>query len=148
MVFLMVYVGAIAVLFLFVVMMLNVRVVEWSESLIKYVPIGFIIGLVFLGEILLVIQEKGVDSISTGLSDFVSSTIWLNSEVTVTNIGVIGMVLYTQYCTVFVVSGLVLLVAMIGAIVLTSYKRQDVRRQDIVSQISKDFSKAIISYNG
>nr|BBD14160.1 NADH dehydrogenase subunit 6 [Ophirina amphinema] len=147
MVFLMVYVGAIAVLFLFVVMMLNVRIVEWSESLIKYVPIGLAIGFVFFGEIFLVLQEAGSgSSVSTSDLAFFGHTLnshWLESSITITNIGAIGMVLYTQYATVFIISGLVLLVAMIGAIVLTVYKRRDVRRQDIVSQIAKDFNEAI-----
>ena len=137
MLFLVVYVGAIAVLFLFVVMMLNVRITELNESILRYIPIGGIILLIFLFEILSVINGDLVPFFSSKLfvldSDYISLnhnlniTFWSNQINPLTNVASLGEVLYTYYVYCFMVASLILLVAMIGAILLTMRKRMNVR---------------------
>jgi len=134
MIFIVVYVGAIAVLFLFVVMMLNIKLTESTESTLKYIPIGGLIGLIFLSEICLMIQ-----------SEFLPSYLnlnynWLSPELT--NIESIGYVFYTYYTMFFLLAAMILLVAMIGAITLTMQHSQNVKRQQIFQQLSRDFNKA------
>lgn len=134
MIFIVVYVGAIAVLFLFVVMMLNIKLTESTESTLKYIPIGGLIGLIFLSEICLMIQ-----------SEFLPSYLdlnynWLKPELT--NIESIGYVFYTYYTMFFLLAAMILLVAMIGAITLTMQHSQNVKRQQIFQQLSRDFNKA------
>lgn len=129
MILIIVYVGAVAVLFLFVVMMLDINMAELKEGFTRYLPIGGLIGAVLFAEILF---GLGV----LGSSDTVKS---LNQaglqSLGVDNTRAIGRVLYTQYFYVFQVAGLVLLVAMIGAIVLTLRHRPGVRRQKISEQL-------------
>jgi NADH-quinone oxidoreductase subunit J len=145
MLFLVVYVGAIAVLFLFVVMMLNVRITELNESILRYIPIGGIILLIFLFEILSVINGDLVPFFSSKLfvldSDYISLnhnlniTFWSNQINPLTNVASLGEVLYTYYVYCFMVASLILLVAMIGAILLTMRKRMNVRKQEIFDQV-------------
>ena len=145
MLFLVVYVGAIAVLFLFVVMMLNVRITELNESILRYIPIGGIILLIFLFEILSVINGDLVPFFSSKLfvldSDYISLnhnlniTFWSNQINPLTNVASLGEVLYTYYVYCFMVASLILLVAMIGAILLTMRKRTNVRKQEIFDQV-------------
>jgi NADH-quinone oxidoreductase subunit J len=122
-----VYVGAVAVLFLFVVMMLDVDFVELKQGFANYLPFGALVGLVLLGEIGLVAaglkagEAAGFDP-SPGAD---------------TNAEAIGAVLYTDYIMLFQLSGLILLVAMIGAIVLTLRHRPGVRRQDVGAQVGR-----------
>ena len=145
MLFLVVYVGAIAVLFLFVVMMLNVRITELNESILRYIPIGGVILLIFLFEILSVINGDLVPFFSSKLfvldSDYISLnhnlniTFWSNQINPLTNVASLGEVLYTYYVYCFMVASLILLVAMIGAILLTMRKRTNVRKQEIFDQV-------------
>jgi NADH-quinone oxidoreductase subunit J len=132
MILVIVYVGAVAVLFLFVVMMLDINLVELREGFLKYLPVGAMIGVVLLAEILLGLGVLGAGS---------STMLALNKQgaqvLAVDNTRAIGLVLYTQYFYLFQVAGLVLLVAMIGAIVLTLRTRPGVRRQKIGDQISR-----------
>nr|YP_007890643.1 NADH dehydrogenase subunit 6 [Jakoba bahamiensis]AGH24137.1 NADH dehydrogenase subunit 6 [Jakoba bahamiensis] len=139
MVFIMIYVGAIAVLFLFVVMMLNVRLVEFNINMLKYLPLGGIIALIFVFEIFLVINNELVES----KSNIVGYINWSENIETITNIDSLGRLIYTEYFYLFLLAGMILLVAMIGAIVLTMYRRAQIKRQNIYSQVSRDFNKTI-----
>ena len=119
-----VYVGAVAVLFLFVIMMLDVDFVELREGFMQYLPIGLVIGGIFVFELLLVV---GGWVINPGTTKAITSAIPAN----VSNTEALGLVLYTKYIHYFQLSGMVLLVAMIGAIVLTLRHKASVKRQDI-----------------
>jgi len=140
--FVIVYAGAIAILILFVVMMLNIRLVELVDNTTRYVPIGFIIGIVLLTQ-LWIIVEKEIPNNWAGISqiDYVHT---LSEK---TNIESIGDVLYTEYYIYFIVSSLVLLVAMIGAIVLTLSHEEEVRRQDLFCQIQSDHTSIVSRSN-
>lgn len=123
----MVYVGAVAVLFLFVVMMLDVDFVELKQGFLSYAPMGGIIaGILFIEMITL-----GAAYFSDGGRPLVKA------DTQMTNLEAFGAVLYTQYAGAFEAAGFVLLVAMVGAIVLTLRDREGVRRQDAVKQMSR-----------
>ena len=119
-----VYVGAVAVLFLFVIMMLDVDFVELREGFLEYLPIGLVIGGIFLVELLLV---AGGWVINPGTVKQITAAIPTN----VSNTEALGLVLYTKYIHYFQIAGMVLLVAMIGAIVLTLRHKAYIKRQDI-----------------
>lgn len=125
-----VYVGAIAILFLFVVMMLNIKLVEYIENTSRYVPIGFIIGIIFIYEMYKLVSEEIISGPLEGEKTAEYIKIW-----TQTNIGEIGSILYTEYVVWFIVASMILLVAMLGAIVLTLGHGEGIKRQDIYSQI-------------
>ena len=127
MILIVVYVGAVAVLFLFVIMMLDVDFAELRQGFIEYLPVGLLIGAVFLAELLLL---AGGWAINPAITKAITSPIPSN----VTNTEALGLVLYTKYIHFFQLSGLVLLVAMIGAIVLTLRHKPSVKRQDIPTQ--------------
>ena len=124
MILIVVYVGAVAVLFLFVIMMLDVDFSELREGFLEYMPIGLVIGGVFLFELLLTV---GFWVINPATSKGITSAIPSN----VSNTEALGLVLYTTYIHYFQLAGMVLLVAMIGAIVLTLRHKANVKRQDI-----------------
>jgi NADH-quinone oxidoreductase subunit J len=124
MILVVVYVGAVAVLFLFVIMMLDVDFAELREGFSDYLPIGLVIGGVFMVELLLVGASW---AINPGTAKAITAAIPTN----VTNTEALGLVLYTRYIYYFQIAGLVLLVAMIGAIVLTLRHKANVKRQDI-----------------
>jgi NADH-quinone oxidoreductase subunit J len=124
MILIVVYVGAVAVLFLFVIMMLDVDFAELREGFIDYLPIGLVIGGVFMVELLLV---GGGWVINPGTAKTITAAIPPN----VSNTEALGLVLYTQYIYYFQLAGMVLLVAMVGAIVLTLRHKASVKRQDI-----------------
>jgi NADH-quinone oxidoreductase subunit J len=127
-----VYVGAVAVLFLFVVMMLDVDFAELRQGFLNYLPIGAVVGLVLLVELLLVV---GAWAIGPGIQRTV--VLPIPPAETVTNTEALGLVLYTRYVYFFQAAGLVLLVAMIGAIVLTLRHRPAVKRQIISEQLAR-----------
>ena len=135
MIMLIVYVGAVAVLFLFVVMMLNVaqQKNQWfsSKESSKHIPVGLIISVIIFFELIIVI---GGWKYKPDLVSAMSLTI----DKEITNTHAIGYVLYTDYIHIFQLSGMVLLVAMIGAIVLTFRQRSGVKRQSYFSQISRE----------
>jgi NADH-quinone oxidoreductase subunit J len=124
MILVVVYVGAVAVLFLFVIMMLDVDFAELREGFLEYLPIGLVIGAVFLAELLLV---GGGWVINAGTAKSITAAIPNN----VSNTEALGLVLYTRYIHYFQMAGMVLLVAMVGAIVLTLRHKISVKRQDI-----------------
>lgn len=133
-----VYVGAVAVLFLFVVMMLDVDFVELREGFLQYLPVGGLVGLVVLAELLMV---AGAWVIAPGAATSIAQPI--PDMASVSNIEALGNILYTKYIFFFQVAGLILLVAMIGAIVLTLHHRPNVRRQNINEQIARNPETAI-----
>jgi NADH-quinone oxidoreductase subunit J len=138
MILVIVYVGAVAVLFLFVVMMLDVDFAELREGFLNYLPVGGLIGVIVLVELLLVV---GGWAIAPGASKAFASPIPpLDMK---TNTEALGVVLYTRYVYFFQVAGLVLLVAMIGAIVLTLRHKPNVKRQNIADQVARTKATAI-----
>jgi NADH-quinone oxidoreductase subunit J len=134
MILVVVYVGAVAVLFLFVVMMLDIDFVKLRQGMLNYLPVGGIIGLILLVEIALVL---GTFSLAPG------TILAAPAPSDITNTEAIGNILYTQYIYYFQAAGLVLLVAMIGAIVLTLRHKEGVKRQDIAAQVYRDPALAI-----
>ena len=140
--FIVVYVGAIAVLFLFVVMMLNVKISEVQDEVLQYLPIGGLIGIVFLLEIFLIIEGDFVSLLQTHNinPDYVN---WFSNKDSISNIQTLGDVLYTDYVIFFLLAGVILLIAMVGAIVLTMSTRTSLRRQFIYQQVSRDFENAV-----
>ena len=130
MILIVVYVGAVAVLFLFVVMMLDVDFAELKQGALQYLPIGMLIGGIFFAELLLVV---GAWVIGPGVPQAITAPIAAKMP----NIEAIGLVLYTRYAYFFEAAGMILLIAMIGAIVLTLQHRVRVRRQNIPEQVAR-----------
>lgn len=129
-----VYVGAVAVLFLFVVMMLDVDFVELRQGFLQYLPIGLLVGFIFLAELVLVV---GAWATGPGISAAVSAAASAAPASDVSNVKAIAQVLYTDYIYFFQAAGFVLLVAMIGAIVLTLRHKANVKRQNISAQVAR-----------
>lgn len=138
MILVVVYVGAVAVLFLFVVMMLDVDFAELRQGVLQYLPIGGMIGLILLVELIVVLGASALDVSAEG----VATEPMLPLE-EVPNIQALGDLLYTKYVFFFQIAGMVLLVAMIGAIVLTLRHKPGVRRQDIGKQVSRTREEAV-----
>ncbi len=138
MILVVVYVGAVAVLFLFVVMMLDIDFVRLREGFAKYLPVGAVVGLILLGELALV---GGSWVFAPEVAQTVKDPIPLFSQVP--NTEALGLVLYTKYVYLFQAAGLVLLVAMIGAIVLTLRRREGVKRQRVAHQIARNPKRSV-----
>ncbi len=139
MIMLIVYVGAVAVLFLFVVMMLNVaqQKNQWflSKSSSRHIPMGLIISAVIFFELMIVVGGwKYKPNLVNNLPE-------LNNELSNTHL--LGQVLYTDYIHIFQISGMILLIAMIGAIVLTYRQREGVKKQSYIKQISRERSEGV-----
>jgi NADH-quinone oxidoreductase subunit J len=138
MILIVVYVGAVAVLFLFVVMMLDVDFAELRQGFLNYLPVGVLVGVVFLVELLLVVAAW---AIGPGVPKAITAPIPpLDVH---SNTEALGLVLYTRYVYFFEVAGLVLLVAMIGAIVLTLRHKPNVKRQNIAEQVGRTREAAV-----
>nr|WOL37367.1 NADH dehydrogenase subunit 6 [Polyopes affinis] len=137
---LIVYVGAIAVLFLFVVMMLNVKTVPTNISSFSILPIGVLFFIILFGQLLSTITEFDLFNLQQNNLIWIS---WILEKDNTTNIEAVGKVLYTHYSFLFLLSSLILLVAMIGAIVLTMHQRTDVRKQKIETQMNRRFEGAV-----
>jgi NADH-quinone oxidoreductase subunit J len=138
MILVIVYVGAVLVLFLFVVMMLDVDFAELRQGFLQYLPIGAFLGIILLTELVLVVGTWVIapdvqQAIATPIPPIAST---FNAEA-------LGQVLYTRYVYFFQAAGVVLLVAMVGAIVLTLHHKPNVRRQSIADQIARTKSTAI-----
>ena len=133
-----VYVGAVAVLFLFVVMMLDVDFAELRAGMARYLPVGLLIGLVLLVQLGFAFGAWEISDTALGLRQAVTP-----SPAEVENTAALGQLLYTKYVLLFQLAGLVLLVAMVGAIVLTLHKRADVKRQDVLAQMYRDPKAAV-----
>ena len=138
MILLIVYVGAVAVLFLFVVMMLDVNFASLREGFLQYLPIGALVGFVLFLEIVMVI---GTWVLSPETAHLAQSPIPPLDDVT--NAEAIGRVMYTRFIYFFQAAGMVLLVAMIGAIVLTLRHKEGVKRQNIATQVARNPATAI-----
>ena len=134
-----VYVGAVAVLFLFVVMMLDVDFAEMKAEMAKYMPLALLIGVVILMQLALAF---GVWTTAEGVEIAASPDALGGGDVH--NTKALGLVLYDRYFILFQLAGLILLVAMIGAIVLTLRHRADVKRQDILQQMYRDPGEAMV----
>jgi NADH-quinone oxidoreductase subunit J len=132
MILVVVYVGAVAVLFLFVVMMLDINFVALREGFMRYLPVGGAIGLVLLAELVLAF---GAWAIAPDAKDMLR--VRITDADGITNTEALGRVLYTDYIYLFQAAGLILLIAMIGAIVLTLRHRVGVRRQSIAVQVRR-----------
>jgi NADH-quinone oxidoreductase subunit J len=138
MILIVVYVGAVAVLFLFVVMMLDVDFAALRQGVLQYLPVGGLVGIVFLVELLLVV---GSWVIGPGVPRAIMTP--TPALDVVSNTEALGLVLYTRYIYYFQAAGLVLLIAMIGAIVLTLHHRRGVRRQNIADQVARTAATAV-----
>ena len=138
MILIVVYVGAVAVLFLFVVMMLDVDFAELRQGFLNYLPVGALVGVVLLAELLVVL---GAWAIGPEVAKAITAPIPPPSEIS--NTQALGLVLYTRYVYFFQAAGVILLVAMIGAIVLTLQHKPSVRRQNIANQIARGRATAI-----
>ena len=132
MILVIVYVGAVAVLFMFVVMMLDINFVELRQGFLQYLPIGALIGIILIVELLALvgswsITPETISNISDPKPDIMVTT----------NTHALGQIIYTKYVYLFQSAGMILLVAMIGAIVLTHRQRKGVKKQDISSQLAR-----------
>ena len=150
MIFLVVYVGAIAVLFLFVVTMLNIKVEEKQESMLRYLPVGGGIGLIFFFEIILSLDKEFVPVNPLSFASLENDSLitpeyldWGSALTQKTGIEAIGQVIYTYYFYYFFMASFILLVAMIGAILLTLYNDPKVKRQEVFEQNAREFSRTI-----
>jgi NADH-quinone oxidoreductase subunit J len=137
MILIVVYVGAVAVLFLFVVMMLDVDFAELGQGFLDYLPVGVPLGIVFLIELLLVVGARGIGA------QVAAITAPIPPISSVSNTEALGEVLYTRYIYFFQAAGVVLLIAMIGAIVLTLRHKEGVKRQRAADQIARSPATAI-----
>ncbi|GGB02417.1 NADH-quinone oxidoreductase subunit J [Allosediminivita pacifica] len=131
-----VYVGAVAVLFLFVVMMLDVDFAELKAEMAKYMPLALLIGIVIL-------MQFAIAFGAWESADMASSQMAQPTPGDVHNTKALGLILYDQYFLLFQLAGLILLTAMIGAIVLTLRHRSEVKRQDVLAQMYRDPKKAM-----
>ena len=132
MVMVVVYVGAVAVLFMFVVMMLDVNIAELRQGFLQYLPLGGIVGLVLLMELAVV---AGGFVFSPEVSERFAAPIPVPSDIA--NTEALGNIIYTKYVYFFQAAGIILLVAMIGAIVLTHRSREGTRKQRISNQVNR-----------
>jgi len=137
MILVMVYVGAVAVLFLFVVMLLDINFTELRQGMLNYLPVGVSIGLILLVELAMVLTAWTLSP--TALSNV---AVPMDASA-VTNTEAIGLILYTRYVYFFQAAGMVLLVAMVGSIVLTLRHKPGVKRQNIADQVARNPATAV-----
>jgi NADH-quinone oxidoreductase subunit J len=130
-----VYVGAVAVLFLFVVMMLDVDFAELKAEMVRYLPLGLLIGVVIIMQLALAFGAWNTSDMA--MANRLAPV--GDSE----NTALLGLLIYDQYIILFQLAGLILLVAMIGAIVLTLRHRVDIKRQNVIAQMHRDPAKAM-----
>lgn len=143
MLFLVVYVGAIAVLFLFVVMMLHIKLAEINEKRLSYLPVGGFLGFLFLLEFFLIIDNDLIPLLGGEYNPQETVTEWGLFVNTCTNCEGLGLLVYTFYFYSFLLASLILLVAMVGAIVLTMHKGVHVKRQQVFQQNTREFAKTV-----
>jgi NADH-quinone oxidoreductase subunit J len=139
MILIIVYVGAVAVLFLFVVMMLDIDFAQLRSGFMRYLPVGALVGIILLAELVLVFGGWVITPGVTG----VEAAPLPKGGVTLSNTRALGDVLYTRYIFAFQAAGVILLIAMIGAIVLTLRRRPDSRRQSISEQLARTRAQAV-----
>jgi NADH-quinone oxidoreductase subunit J len=137
-IFWIVYVGAIAILFIFVIKLINIKIVELLDNSTRYLPIGFFIGFILLLELYIYIDSySSISNLNLQLNN-ISYT--FTNIVNFTNLELLGQILYTEYWINLIIASLILLVAMIGAILLTLSHEATVKRQDIFTRINKKYS--------
>ena len=134
-IFIVVYVGAIAVLFLFVVMMLNIKLVQFTESIIRYIPFGIILCIIFVNEIYFI-------NLKFNLITNIQNQ-WIYYFNYSDTIILLGEILYTNFIHLFILAGLILLIAMIGTINITLYHASNVKRQNVSIQLGRDIIQTI-----
>jgi NADH-quinone oxidoreductase subunit J len=139
MILVIVYVGAVAVLFLFVVMMLDIDFTELRSGVMRYLPVGALVGLILLAELLLIFGSWVIDP---GVAGLEAARLPANAAA-LTNTRALGDLLYTRYVFAFQAAGVILLVAMIGAIVLTHRQRVGVRHQSIPAQLARTRAQSV-----
>nr|UOU95823.1 NADH dehydrogenase subunit 6 [Cucurbita maxima] len=145
MIFPVVHIGAIAVSFLFVVMMFHIQIAEIHESVLRYLPVSGIIGLIFWWEMFFILDNETIPLLSTQRNTTsLRYTVYAGKVRSWTNLETLGNLLYTYYSVWFLVSSLILLVAMIGAIVLTMHRTTKVKRQDLFRRNAIDFRRTIM----
>jgi NADH-quinone oxidoreductase subunit J len=132
MILVVVYVGAVAVMFMFVVMMLDINFAELRQGFLRYLPIGAVVGLVLLAELLIILGGWTL-SPNARLAEAAATP----AVTEISNTHALGQLIYTHYIYLFQAAGVILLIAMIGAIVLTHRQRPGVRRQDIARQVAR-----------
>ena len=138
MVLVVVYVGAVAVLFMFVVMMLDINFVEMREGFLQYMPIGVLVGIILLVELLMILGTATISpELMAGGAEPIPDLLQRQ------NTAALGDVLYTKYIYLFQAAGMILLIAMIGAIVLTLRQRPGVRKQVIAEQLARRREDAV-----
>ncbi len=138
MILIVVYVGAVAVMFLFVVMMLDINFAELRQGFLRYLPIGALVGLILVGELLFIVAGWSLSP------DATAATAWaIPNPAEISNTEALGRLIYTHYLYLFQAAGIILLIAMIGAIVLTHRHRPGVRRQSIARQLARSPSDSI-----
>lgn len=135
-IFVIVYVGAIAVLFLFIIMMLNIKFVQFTESIMRYIPFSIIIFLIFLSEM----YFSKIYLYNSNLFELEWINFFNNSE----NIIILSEVIYTIYFHIFLIAGIILLLAMIGTINITLYHASNVKRQLLYKQLGRTVVSSII----
>lgn len=147
--FIIVYIGAVSVLFLFVVMMLNIKIIELNNELIHYFPIGSFFGLIFLFNLFLILLKTNlIPLLSLNFFDQFFYVNWFNLLENNTNLEIIGHLLYTYYFYFFMLSAIILLIAMVGAIALTSQTKDNtIYEQEIFHQLSRTTNKAFFKVN-
>ena len=139
MILVIVYVGAVAVLFLFVVMMLDIDFRRFRSNVLQYLPIGATVGVILLVELALVLGAWVVAPEAAGA---IAAPVPPAGQIT--NTHALGLLLYTEYVYLFQAAGLILLIAMIGAIVLTLRSREGLRRQDITRQVTRRRDEVVV----
>ena len=139
MILVIVYVGAVAVLFLFVVMMLDVNFAELRQGFLQYLPVGLLIGIILLVELIFVAGTWALAPQEEAVAMAQAQTMVTERH----NTKALGLILYTDYAYLFQLAGLILLIAMIGAIVLTLRHREGVRRQSIAQQVTRKRAESI-----
>jgi NADH-quinone oxidoreductase subunit J len=145
MILVIVYVGAVAVLFLFVVMMLDIDFAELRSGFMRYLPIGALIGAILLAELILIF---GSWAIAPGIAGLKAAPLTATgASGALTNTRALGDLIYTRYVFAFQIAGLILLVAMIGAIVLTLRRRGGLRRQRIAVQLTRSRAQSVVVVN-
>jgi NADH-quinone oxidoreductase subunit J len=127
-------------------MMLNLKMSEVEDEVFKYLPIGAMIGLIFLFEIFLIVDTDLIPLV--GSTEGLNTVDWSNFVDQKDNIEVFGLTLYTHCLVPFLMAGLILLIAMVGAIVLTMQCRPSLRRQHVYQQLSRNFENAVFSVKG
>ena len=144
-IFIIVYVGAIAVLFLFVVMMLDIKITDLNKSFFKYFPVGSLLGVAFFLEVLIILTD--ILERNPYYSEAYLYMDWVEKLDFLTNIGTLGQVLYTSLFTYFLIAGIILLVAMLGAVALTLTFARQSKIQLISKQVSRNFFNSVILAN-